>query len=123
MAAVLAVMVALSAVVRTARRGVVAALTLAIVVAVGLDLAIVLGLVSDLLTGESLQWVVAVSPASAYRSLVLALVVAPVSSTVSAPTTPIVSLASLLGWIAVPLLVAAWRVWEPTMHSTTETTQ
>lgn len=115
-AAVLAVMVALSAVVRNARRGVVVALAFAVVFAVGLDLAIVLGLASGVVTDQSLPWYVAASPASAYRSLVLGLVVAPVSSTVSAPATPVVSLASLLSWAAVPLLVAARWVWEPTTH-------
>mgnify|MGYP000274067209 CR=1 FL=1 len=67
----------------------------------------------------SLPWFVAASSASAYRSLVLALVVSPVSSTVSPLARPAVSLVSLLLWIVMPLLGAAWRVWEPIVHAQT----
>ncbi|WP_135820179.1 copper ABC transporter permease [Halostella litorea] len=112
-AVVLALVVLLSALVRTARRGLVAALTLVVAVSLGADLLVVVGLGRGVVGGAALPWYLAVSPASAYRGLVVTYVVAPVAETVSRPAAPLVSAASLALWVVLSLLaagVAAWGV-------------
>ena len=74
---VLAVIVLISATVRNARRGLVATVVLLSTIAVGFDLAIILGLAGNLIAVESLPWYIALSPGSAYRGLVMSFVVAP----------------------------------------------
>lgn len=115
-AVVLALLTLLSAGVRTARRGLVGAIILVVVVAVGLDLALVLGLAGDVLGSASLSWVLALSPASAYRGLVMSLVVAPVATTAVRAASPIASVLSLVLWLVIPLMGAGTLIWPPASY-------
>ena len=112
-AVLLAVMVLLSATVRNARRGLVLAVVLVLVLAIGFDLAIVLGLAGNLVAPESIPWDLAMSPVSAYRGLVLTYVVALAVTTPIEPAAPLLSIASLLLWFLFSLLITAWQVWKP----------
>ena len=112
-AVLLAVMVLLSSTVRNARRGLVLSVILVITLAVGFDLAIILGLAGNLLAPESIPWYLAMSPVSAYRGLVLSYVVSPAVTTSVEPAAPLVSIASLLLWFVFSLMTAAWLVWRP----------
>jgi ABC-2 type transport system permease protein len=115
-AVVLALLTLLSAVVRTARQGIVGAILFVIVIAVGLDLAVVLGLAGDVLGSASLSWVLALSPASAYRGLVMSLVVAPVATTAVRAASPIASAVSLVLWFIFPLMSAGTLIWPPASY-------
>lgn len=110
-AVMLAVMILLSALVENSRRGLVLAIFLLLVLVIGIDLAAVVGLASGL--GNAAASLAVVSPNSAYRALVIALVVKPVTTTPSAPVAPFVSSVMLLFWFGGTLTTAAWRVWTP----------
>lgn len=116
-AVMLALMILLSTVVRNARRGLIGALVAVILVAVGFDLAIILGLAGDFIAAQSLLAYLVLSPASAYRGLVLALVVAPVATTAVKLAAPIASLVSLGFWLLLPLVTASLRAWGPTSYT------
>jgi len=111
-AALLAVMTLLSAVVAGARRGLVLAVVVVVAVTVGVDAVAVFGLA----TGVPLEWAAlpALSPNGAYRGLVLAFAVAPVSMPPARPAPAFLSALSLFCWTVIPLLVAALRVWPAT---------
>lgn len=53
--------------------------------AIGLDLAIVIGLAGGVLAPESIPWYLAMSPTSVYRGLVLTYVVGPAVTTAVDP--------------------------------------
>ena len=92
---ILSVMVAVSAVTASAKRAFAVALGLALLLAVGLDLLALVGIGAGFSLQDSLLWVLSLSPNSAYRGLVMGLVVNPVlESTTRAP--PV--LASLFGF-------------------------
>lgn len=109
---VLAVMVLLSAAVSNSRRGLVVAVSLLLVLVVGFDLAAIVGLSGGL--GGAAASLSVLSPNGAFRALVLALVVDPVTTGPSAPVGPVVSAALLLLWLVGALSTAAWQVWTPT---------
>ena len=115
-AVLLAMMVLLSAIVRNARRGLILSVVLVITLAVGFDLAIILGLAGNLLAPESIPWYLAMGPVSAYRGLVLSYVVAPAVTTPVEPAAPLISIASLSVWFVFSLMTAAWLVWRPTSN-------
>lgn len=92
---VLSVMVAVSAVTASAKRAFAFALGLAVLLAVGLDLLALVGIGTGFSLEGSLLWVLSLSPNSAYRGLVMALVVNPV---LDSPTRAPPVLASLFGF-------------------------
>lgn len=108
-AVMLAVMTLLSATVKSNRRGLVLAIVLLLVLVVGIDLAAIIGLTSGL--GEGSAMLAIVSPNSAYRALVMAFVVNPVTTTPLAPVAPLASSIVLLFWLVSALSVATWQVW------------
>jgi len=114
-AAALALMVLLSALARNARRGVVAAIGATVVVALGADLGFVLAFGADLVSASSLPWYLTLSPASGYRGLVLAHVVAPVT-VATEPVSPYLGFVSLALWTAFAVVFAGWRAWGPTRY-------
>lgn len=107
-----AVITAASAAARTTREALAVGVALVVAVAVGVDLAIV-GLLSGDVVGSGLDVLLGVSPASAFRGLVVELAVAPALA--SAPpipaASPSVSLLGLAGWTAISLGVAVLAVW------------
>lgn len=111
-AVVLAILVLISALARTARRGLIAAVVVLLAIAIGVDLAIIFGLAGGLIASQSLPWYLAMSPASAYRGLVLTYVVAPVTNPTVDPVAPIASLLSLSVWWLFSLGIAGLRVWD-----------
>lgn len=109
-AALLAVAVALSSVVRSTVGALAAAATALLVLVVGFDL----GLVGLLAGGDGPVpgALVAASPNGAYRGLVLELVVHVVTpERLGAAATPVLSLGSLGLWTVLPLALAAAAVW------------
>lgn len=110
---VLAVLVLLSATVKSARRGLIATILLVSTIAVGFDLLIVFGLAEQLVAAESLPWYLALSPGSAYRGLVMTYVVAPAVTTAVGLTVPSLSAVGLVLWGVLSLLLAAGTIWEP----------
>lgn len=116
-AVALALAVLLSSTVRSARRGLVLAVLLVLLLAVGLDLAAVVGLAGDVLPPGALEWVLALSPGSAYRSLVLSLVVAPVATAGVGAASPLFGLLGTAAWLLGSLGLAAGAAWEPARHA------
>ncbi len=111
-AVVLAVAVAVSAAVRTTRQALALVVVLFVTLAVGLDLGL-----TGILAGTDppvpgFRGLLAVSPASAYRGLVLELVVHVVSPRRLGPAaSPLAGVASLVAWTAAGLAVAVVTVW------------
>ena len=112
-AVVLAVMILVSATVRNARRGIVVTVIVVATVAVGFDLGIILGLAGDLVVTESLPWYLALSPGSAYRGLVMAVVVAPAVREATDLLVLVLGIGGLFSWVFASLTAAAWVVWRP----------
>ncbi|RBI59737.1 ABC transporter permease [halophilic archaeon] len=112
-----AIMIFLSAIVRNVRRGLILAFVAVITLAIGFDLMIILGLAGDVFTANSLTGFLAMSPASAYRGLVMTFVVAPVATTAVKAATPLAGLVGLFCWFLFPLLIAGWQVWNPSTYS------
>lgn len=111
--AVSAVLVAASAVAGTTRGALATGVSVVLFVAVGLDLAIVGALSADLLQ-SGLPVAFGLSPASAFRGLVIELAVAP--TLLNPPpvpaAAPAVGVAGLVGWTALSLATATVAVWE-----------
>jgi ABC-2 type transport system permease protein len=110
--AVSAVITAASAAARTTREALAVGVALVVAVAVGIDLAIV-GLLSGGAVGGGLEALLGVTPASAFRGLVIELAVAPVLA--SPPPIPVaspaVSLLGIAGWTTISIGVAVLAVW------------
>lgn len=98
--ATLAAAVALSALATGPRAGLALGVGLVVLVGVGFDLGLVALLTGGFLPDGALPWLLALSPASAYRGLVLAFTVG------SGGTAPVASVAGLLLWLVVSLAVA-----------------
>lgn len=104
---VMAIAVAVSAVATTARSSIGLTVAVLLVLVVGIDLGIVVGLAAGLVPDTAVQWLLALSPTSAYRGLVFELVV---GSTVggSVPAAhPIANVLALVGWWIVMLWIAS----------------
>lgn len=108
-AVTLAVMTLLSSAVDTNRRGLVLAVIVVLLFTVVVDAVTIAGLATGL-SGEWSQLTI-LSPNGAYRGLVMALVVAPVTSVDTGSIT--LSALSLTGWFSLSLAAAAARVWVP----------
>ncbi|WP_121822012.1 ABC transporter permease [Halostella salina] len=119
-AVVLALVVLLSSLVRTDRRGVVAALTFVVVLSFGADLLVLFGVAGGVVGGNALPWYLAMTPASAYRGLVTAYVVAPVAETAVRPAAPVASAVGLGVWFVLSLLAAGVVVWDASPYGRVE---
>lgn len=107
----LAVAVAVSAAARTLRTAFALAVTLTAAFVVGIDTTLIAGLASGVLPSESVPLLLAMSPNSAFRGLVLAEAVGVVGgATVNAGSTSL-NVLGLLGWWILVMGVAGWRVW------------
>ncbi|MDX1747434.1 MAG: ABC transporter permease subunit, partial [Halobacteriales archaeon] len=107
----LAIGVAVSAIAGSTRQALALAAGLLVALVVGLDLGIIGGLAGGVIPEPMLRWVVAISPNSAYRGLVLETVIAPVTTeTVPSASLP-ASIIGLAGWFIGSLLVARRFVW------------
>lgn len=110
-AAVLAAAVAVSTVARTARAALAFAVVLVIVLVIGADLGIVAGLAGGIVGEEGLAVVIASSPNSAFRGLVLGTVVSVVGSETVRAGSAFANLVGLIGWLIGSLLIAIITVW------------
>jgi ABC-2 type transport system permease protein len=109
-----ALALAVSAAARTTREALALAVGLLLAVAVGLDLLVVALLSSGVVGAGTLGPLLGVSPASAFRGLVIELAVAPAlaESPPVPAASPGVSAVGLLLWSAVGLAAATLAVWE-----------
>jgi ABC-2 type transport system permease protein len=109
-----AIMMALSAVSRNSSRGLALVVLGGVGLAIGLDLAIVVGFAVELFPQGWLPWVLATSPLSAFRTLVLGTVIEPAVESQMRTGSVVGSLVSLFLWLSGALIVAVSFVWEPT---------
>jgi len=108
---VLAATVAISAATRTLRAALALAVALVLALVLGFDTALVAGLAGGAISDGGLAVLVAGSPNSAYRGLVLSAAVGVVGGTDVAAGTPVVNLVGLATWWLLSISVAVWRVW------------
>ncbi|MFB6171511.1 MAG: ABC transporter permease [Haloarculaceae archaeon] len=108
---VLAVAVAASAAATSLRAAVALAVVVVVALVVGLDLGVVAALSSGAVGDRALGWLLGISPASAYRGLVLQTVVGPVSATDVPSANVPASLLGLAVWLAGALGAAVLTVW------------
>jgi len=102
----LAIALAVSSIVSTARTAIAAGAVTLIVVLFGLDIAIAYGFAAGLIGESGLLYSLAVSPLSAYRGLVLETAIVVVAGTGPQTASPVASLGALLVWGGVSLGVA-----------------
>ena len=109
-AVVLAMAMAVSVLVRTGQAALAAALAVLIAVIAGGDLLVLVGLTADTITDELLGTILAMSPNSAYRGLVLELVVGVATDEAGAIDVP-VAVSSLTGWLLGSLFVVVASIY------------
>lgn len=107
----LAVALAVSALAQSTRQALALAGTLLIALVVGVDLGVIGGLAGGVIPEGSLEPLLAVSPNSAYRGLVLETVVSPVSTGDVRAANPLASAVGLAIWLVGSLAVAIRTVW------------
>ncbi|MFB6093084.1 MAG: ABC transporter permease [Haloquadratum sp.] len=107
----LAATVAISAAARTVRTAFALAAALAVTFVIGADTALVAGLSGGVISPDGLSVLLAFSPNSAFRGLVLATAVGVVGGAEVAAGSPLLNLLGLLAWWLGSLAVAVWRVW------------
>ena len=96
----------------TSLRGAIAlGVALVVVLVVGLDLGLVAGLAAGVVPDWALQWLLALSPNSAYRGLVLQTVVGPVGLADVRAAPALANVVGLALWLAGGLALAVWTVW------------
>jgi len=108
----LAVALLVSAAAQSSRGGLALAVGAVLAMVVGVDSALVAALTGGFVSPEGLTWLLAVSPNSAFRSLVFALTLAPVGASVPTGAGVAASVLGLVGWTALALVgaaVVAWR--------------
>jgi ABC-2 type transport system permease protein len=110
-AVVLAVAVAVSTIARTGRTALALAVVLVVVLVLGADLGIVATLAGGLVGDRGLALVIATSPNSAFRGLVLGTVVSVVESETIRAGSTIANLVGLFLWLVGALAVAVLTVW------------
>ncbi|WP_276280375.1 ABC transporter permease [Halorussus caseinilyticus] len=101
---------AISTTAGTTRAGIVVAVALGVALVVGFDAGIVAGLAGGVVPEGALELVLALSPNSAFRGLVLETVVGGVESGAPAAS-PVASVLGLLLWLVGTLAVAVVTVW------------
>jgi len=104
---VLAITLLISSVARSARRGLVSAVGLLLVLVVGFDLVIIAGVGQGWIVERGLSEALAASPLSAYRGLVMTYAVEPAVTMPVRAASPIASVFSLAVWTSLSLLTAA----------------
>ncbi|MFC7046584.1 ABC transporter permease subunit [Halobacteriaceae archaeon GCM10025711] len=109
---VLAVALAVSAASRSTREALALAVGFLVVLVIGLDLGIIAGLAGGVVSDDTLVWLLAASPNSAYRGLVLETVAGVVSTSSARAAAPAANLLGLAAWLVVSLAVAVRTVWE-----------
>ncbi|MFB6102491.1 MAG: ABC transporter permease subunit [Haloplanus sp.] len=102
---------AVSAAASRSRRALALGVLLVVAFTVGLDLVIVAGIATDVFTPDLLPWLLALSPVSAYRGLVLALVVEPATASSLQAGSAFANSLGLVGWFAGSLAAATKLVW------------
>lgn len=107
----LSVGVAISAIATSARTGIALAVGAVVGIVLVADLAIVGGLASGALGGESIHGALALSPASAFRGLVFETVIAVAGGAGPETASPLASVAGLLGWLVGSLAIAVLALW------------
>lgn len=107
----LAVALVVSTAVSSLRAAVAAGAALLIMLVVGFDLGVVAGLAGGVVPDALLQVVLALSPNSAYRSLVFDTVVAPVGFSGARTAPAVLNVIGLTLWLAGALALSAWTVW------------
>jgi ABC-2 type transport system permease protein len=110
---VMAAALAISTTAGTTRAGLVVAVALGVALVVGFDAGIVAGLAGGVIPESGLELVLALSPNSAFRGLVLETVVGGAASGAPAAS-PLASLLGLLSWLVGALAVAVVTVWSGT---------
>jgi ABC-2 type transport system permease protein len=110
-AVVLAAAVAVSTVARTGRTALALAVLLVVVLVIGADVGIVAALGGGLVDDEGLAYVIAMSPNSAFRGLVLGTVVSVVRSETVRAGSAVGNLFGLGLWLIGSLAVAVVTVW------------
>lgn len=110
-AVVLAAAVAVSTVARTGRAALALAVVLVVVLVIGADLGIVAALAGGLVGDEGLALLIAASPASAFRGLVLGTVVSVVGSETIRAGSALANSLGLGAWLIGSLAVAVVTVW------------
>ncbi|MFB6122813.1 MAG: ABC transporter permease [Haloferacaceae archaeon] len=108
----LGVALAVSATADSVRAAVALGLGFLVVLVVGLDVGVVAALAAGVVGEGSLQWVLALSPNSAFRGLVLETVVGAVSSPSVRAAVPAANLVGLGIWLAGSLSLSIWAVWD-----------
>ena len=106
------VVTAISAAASESRRAVALAVLLVVGLTIGLDLAIVTGYAVDVFSKETLPWLLAMSPASAYRGLVLELVIEPAAASSIEGGWVLANVIGLLVWLVGSLAVATRLIWD-----------
>jgi len=104
---VLAITLLLSSIARSARRGLVSAVGLLLVVVVGFDLVVIAGVGRGWIVERGLGSALAASPLSAYRGLVLTYAVEPAVTMTVRAASPAASVFSLAVWTSLSVLTAA----------------
>jgi ABC-2 type transport system permease protein len=108
---VLAATVGISAATRTTRTAFALAAALALALVLGIDTALVAGLASGAIPEDGLAVLLALSPNSAFRGLVLSNAVGVVGGADVAAGNAALNALGLLGWWLGSLSIALWRVW------------
>jgi ABC-2 type transport system permease protein len=108
---VLAATVAISAATRTVRTALAFAIALAVALVLGIDTALVAGLAGGVVPEDGLAVLLALSPNSAFRGLVLSTAVGVVGGADVAAGHSLLNLVGLLVWWLGSLAIAVWRVW------------
>jgi ABC-2 type transport system permease protein len=109
----LAMAMAVSSLARSRRSGVAAAVLALLVVVLGFDLLVVLGVGQGPIGGDTLAIVLGASPPAAFRGLVLQTAAAGLVDTGPPVANTVASLLGLGSWLAASLAVAAIRAWSP----------
>ncbi|MXR22087.1 ABC transporter permease subunit [Halobacterium bonnevillei] len=111
-----AVALSVSAATRTKREALAASIAAIVVLAVGLDLSLVTLVSMDVVSADGIAVFNGLSPASAFRGLVLEVAIRPAlaASPSAATAAPAVSALGLLGWLVAGLGSATLAVWPDT---------
>lgn len=107
----LAIALLVSAAARSTRGGLALATGAVLALVAGVDSTLVGALSGGFLSGDTVTFLLALSPASAYRSLVFALSLGPAGVSVPAGPTLVVSTLGLVGWLVGALGLAAILAW------------
>lgn len=109
----LALGMAVSSLARSRRSGVAAAVLALLVVVLGFDLVVVLGVVQGLLGADTLALALGASPPAAFRGLTLRTAAAGLVETGPPAANAAASIIGLAGWLSLGLAVATVRAWTP----------